>query len=301
MNKLKILITGSGGYIADSISKKLGSNNKFKLYGIGRSYKKNLLKTKFVQIVKGNITTQNLKKIKIIPDCIIICSGSGSAKINNSRKSYYDNVLSNDLIISNFCKKNRKMKIIFLSSAAVYEPKLSKLTENSKINPISVYGMFKNESEKKLSKLQKKLKFNLYILRIFSIYGVGLKKQIIWDAFNKFKINNAIFKGSGNEKRDLINIYDFLNVVKIILNRNFERKIDIFNVGSSFSYKIKDLVSKISKFYGNRKFTFDNVQIKKIPLSMICNNTKLKRLGWRPKKKLDEELKRYFIWFKKQK
>jgi len=242
-----------------------------------------------------------LKKIKITPDCIIICSGSGTANITNNQKFYYDNVKSNELIISKFCKKNKKIKIIYLSSAAVYKPKLTRLTEKSKIDPISVYGKFKNESEKKLIKIQKKFKFDLFILRIFSIYGIGLKKQIIWDAFNKFKINNPVFRGSGDEKRDFINIYDFLNVIKIILNKNFKKKINIFNVGSSFSYKIKDLVSKISKFYRNKKFIFDNIEINRIPKNMICNNSKLRSLGWKPKKKLDEELKKYFIWFKKQK
>ena len=71
-------------------------------------------------------------------------------------------------------------KIIFLSSQAVYgKINSKKISENNLTKPISAYGKTKLLAEKEL----KKINYNyIIILRLFSIYGIGLRKQIIWDA-----------------------------------------------------------------------------------------------------------------------
>ena len=55
------------------------------------------------------------------------------------------------------------------------------------------------------------------ILRLFSIHGIGLKKQIIWDACKNFKLKKPIFRGTGLEKRDFLNIKDFTRLISIII------------------------------------------------------------------------------------
>ena len=50
------------------------------------------------------------------------------------------------------------------------------------------------------------------IIRLFSVYGNGLKKQLLWDACNKI-INaktEVEFWGTGEETRDFIHVDDVL-------------------------------------------------------------------------------------------
>ena len=103
-----------------------------------------------------------------------------------------------------------------MSSQAVYgKVSTNKISEKKKTLPISDYGKTKLLAEKELLKLKNN---SIFILRIFSIYGIGLKKQIIWDACKKFKKNKLIFRGDGKEKRDYLNINDFTKLSEKIIN-----------------------------------------------------------------------------------
>ena len=62
------------------------------------------------------------------------------------------------------------------------------------------------------------------ILRIASLYGDGLKKQLIYDACSKISkgINN--FYGTGREKRDFIHISDLVNIVSYFCTKGFSNQ-----------------------------------------------------------------------------
>ena len=62
---MKILITGSKGYIARNLSKKLSEKN-FSCYGIGRGNwkKKEYKKWGYYHNISGTINTKSLKKLK---------------------------------------------------------------------------------------------------------------------------------------------------------------------------------------------------------------------------------------------
>lgn len=57
---------------------------------------------------------------------------------------------------------------------------------------------------------------DINIIRPFSICGAGLKKQLLWDACNKFKNGITEFWGTGQEKRDWISPSDVAGLVYAI-------------------------------------------------------------------------------------
>ena len=138
-----------------------------------------------------------------------------------------------------------------MSSQAVYgKVSTNKISERKKTLPISDYGKTKLLAEKELIKVKNNL---ILILRIFSIYGIGLKKQIIWDACKKFKKNKLIFRGDGEEKRDYLNINDFTKLSEKIINSKKNVKKQILNVGSGSGIKISILLDRMKKLYGIKK------------------------------------------------
>ena len=169
---MKILITGIKGFIGNNLKKKFKKN--YKIYGI--SSKNDIFEYK------------RLIKNKIKPNIIFHCAGSGLVGTNLiSYNAHKNKNLNSTKKLVKFIKKSRlkKIKVIFLSSQAVYGKVFSnKISEKNRVLPISAYGKTKLSAEKEILKIKDN---SIIILRIFSIYGIGLKKQILWDACEKFQ------------------------------------------------------------------------------------------------------------------
>ena len=283
---MKILITGIKGYIGHSLKLKLQKRNK--IFGISS-------KTE-------TLDYKRLLKKKIKPQVIFHCAGTGLVGVN--KISYLTHKKKNLESTKKLIKFIKKIKlknstIVFLSSQAVYgKVSTKKISEKNKTLPISFYGKTKLLAEKELLKVKNN---SIFILRIFSIYGIGLKKQIIWDACKKFKRNNLTFRGNGNEKRDYLNIDDFTKLSEKITYFNKNIKKQILNVGSGSGIKIIDLLNKIKNFYGiKKKISFSKEYNKSEYQNYVSSNLRVEKvLNWKPKKKLSKELNNYIRWFKK--
>ncbi len=282
---MKILITGINGYIGSQL-KKYFLEKKYKIYGISSKSKK----SDYNKLIK--------KKIK--PNAIIHCAGSGLVAINKySHKIHKNKNYGSTKELLNFIKKSnlKNSNIIFLSSQAVYgKVSTSKISERNYVAPISSYGKTKLLAEKELKKIKNNY---VIILRLFSIYGIGLKKQIIWDACKNFKLKKPIFRGTGLEKRDFLNIKDFTRLISIIIKTKNE-KYSIYNVGSGSGTLILKLLIKIKKELKNKKkIVFTGKSNKAEKQNFISSNTKVQKyFNWKPKIKMSKEIQKYTNWFK---
>ena len=178
---MKILITGVFGFVGNNIF--LHLKKRFNVLGIGR--KKNSKVKIYNQLINKKVTKTNLVNLNFLPDIILHCAGSSSViqSYKNKKLDYKKNVETTKEIIKFIEYLKIKPRIVFFSSAAVYGNHCNKIKKKTK--PISPYGKNKLLSEKILLKKSKKLKFKLNILRFYSIYGRGLKKQLIWDFAKK--------------------------------------------------------------------------------------------------------------------
>ena len=118
--KKKILITGSQGYIAKNIAKKLQNKNII-VHGIGRGEwkKKDYFEWGYKNQINGNINLKNLSKFNTKFDYIIHCAGSGTVGLSNNI-DFKNNVESTKLLLEYVKKNQDNVKIIFLSSYSVY-------------------------------------------------------------------------------------------------------------------------------------------------------------------------------------
>ena len=287
---MKILIFGATGFIGSNLVS-FFKKKKIKVIFVRKFYnKKNIFhKNNQIYLIK------NIKKSQVIINCV----GTGIINLDgkniNHKKS---NILFVNKLVETFLKHNIKKKlIIHLSSQAVYD-KSSKLKKNekSKINPQNYYGKSKLISELNIKKLSN---FNkVIILRLFSVYGINNKKQIFWDACNKFRKNNFKFRGNGNEVRDFLYIDDLSllisNICKIKINNNF----CIYNVGSGKGTKIYYLLSLLKKKLNIKKrLIFENK--KKYTDHFVSSNLKVtKDFTWQPKFSLEEGINKYLKWYK---
>ena len=297
LKKKIFLITGAEGFIARNLSNLLKKNGHI-IYGIGNKKFQDKISRKFgykLLINKKIHTSILLKNFRDI-DIVIHCAGSGI--VNNTKiDNYHKNYLTTKFLIE-YCKKLKKKPIIlFLSSYSVYaDLGKKKIREKSKLKPSSFYGITKLKSEKLLISNAKKFKFDYKILRIASIYGNGLTKQLFFDACKKISMNDGFFLGTGNEIRDWLHIDDFCELVyKIIKSKN---NIKIINCGSGLGFSVKQILNYIVKNLNkNLKINFQNKSNN--PNFLVLNNNLAKKFNWHPKTKIYTGLKNYIIWYRK--
>jgi dTDP-glucose 4,6-dehydratase/UDP-glucose 4-epimerase len=229
-------------------------------------------------------------------------NASGSANVGfsfeNPEKDFELNVVNVQKILEAIRDYNPGCKFINLSSAAVYgNPINLPILENFDLHPISPYGLNKMQAEHICLEFYQIYKIKTCSLRIFSAYGVGLRKQLFWDLFQKFKNNNNIeLFGSGSETRDFIYIDDIVRAIHCcVLNTNFSG--EAINIANSEELSIKTIATLFNKEFDLGKKIIFNKQTKKgDPLNWRADISNLEKLGYRKSVSIEVGIKKYIDW-----
>ena len=303
---MNILITGSQGFLGRNLPKKLNKVG-FTCYGIGRGKWKgnNHKKWGYYKNINGTINKKNLLKFKKIKfKYLIHCAGGVSPNTSllksiTKKIDYEKNVSSIISTLNFFVHKKDLPKVILISTVSVYgNSKKKRIKEETKTKPISNYSINKVIAENICKEYYHNKKIDFIILRGSSLYGNGLKRQIIYDVCSKIFKKNNTFYGTGNEVRDFIHIDDFTQFIKCILIKSFNG-FYIINVGSGNGIKISEVINYIKKkFKDKKKPLFNNFGSKVNPKSLIPSIVKAKKFNWSPKKDFFTGLDEYIKWFK---
>lgn len=149
----------------------------------------------------------------------------------------------------------------FSSSVAVYgATDLELQRETDECKPLSNYAVIKLAGENYLKMVSLTSKLNVGSFRIFSTFGEGLKRQIIYDLYKKCNLesNTLNLLGSGQEKRDLSYVADQALRILLIAEK-VTPKGDIFNIGSGKSITTKKLAEEILDILSlDKKIVFED-------------------------------------------
>jgi dTDP-glucose 4,6-dehydratase/UDP-glucose 4-epimerase len=138
-------------------------------------------------------------------------------------------------------------------------------------------------------------------LRVFSAYGPGLKKQLFWDMYKKFK-NNKIVElwGTGNESRDFIYISDLVRAVEFVVE-NADFKASIVNVANGVQVAVRDVSDTFVKvLQSNKSVMFNKEERKGDPIHWRADISDLKEWGYKPMVSLEEGVGRFVKWAEKE-
>jgi len=247
---MKIIITGGAGFIGKHLVEFLTKKeNKITIFDnfSNSTYKSTMyLQNLGVKIIKGDI-----RKIEDINTAIkdhevvihLAAKISVDESIKNPSETFQTNVegTKNVLIAS---KENKIKKIIASSSAAVYgESKADvKLTEKSKIKPISPYGESKVRMENEIRKFSENQNIDYTILRFFNIYGKNQSPEyagVITKFIKKIEMNKPLeIFGDGMQIRDFVSVDDVINSIYHSIENG---KNQTYNIASGNSITIKQL------------------------------------------------------------
>lgn len=307
----KIVITGGAGFIGSHISEYISSkfpNSKIfiidKLTYAGKKfYLKEILKKKKVFFYKVDIL-KSVKYKKILLNCDLAINVAAESHVDNSFDSPAKFTLNNTLgshIFLNSCVNQKVKKIIHISSDEVYgDIRKGKFNEKSKLNPTNPYSASKAAADIIIESYKYCYKKEIIIVRSNNIFGIRQypEKLIPKTICNLLENKKIPIHGNGSNIRYFLSIKDFCEALFLIIKKTNR---GIYNVSSNRYFKNLDLVKLICKRMNknptnNIKFVKDRMYNDK-RYSISC--AKLKKLGWKPKYKIENELNILINWYKK--
>jgi len=237
--KTRILILGASGFLGHSIYKEL--SQYFNTYGTYRLPTKKYLNNKsfFEYDHKEDDIVEILQKVK--PTIII-----------SALKGLFETQIIAHRHATDYLKLNSETKIIFLSSANVFDA-YSKYPsyENDTRLSNSIYGLFKIKIEYLLQKLPKK---SWTIIRLPMVFG--LKSNRINEIMELARMNEPI-ELFPNLIINVCSVEKLTRQLHYIINRN---KSGIFHCGSSdlvhHEYFMKDLIKCLGVKKPKYKFVY---------------------------------------------
>ncbi len=233
-------------------------------------------------------------------DAVIHCAGSGSVALAYQQPlDDYNRSVTSVLAGLEFARttQTKNIRFVLASSAAVYGDKNIMLTETSHLSPVSPYGLHKKAAENVCKEYSKYFSVNCSVVRLFSIYGAGLQKQLLWDAANKFKNGEQDFFGTGNEMRDWIHVDDAAQLmIKAALKE--QSVFDVYNGGNYHASTREVLMLLASSLGFNIMPQFNKKTHAGNPLNLIADSRKAKQvLHWMPEITLQDGFSDYAKWF----
>tara|TARA_B100000767_G_C19734501_1_gene523291 strand:- start:31 stop:990 length:960 start_codon:yes stop_codon:yes gene_type:complete len=311
---MKILVTGSAGFIGYNICKKL-INRKNIVYGIDNfdNYYSVKYKNQRINDLKKNknfifhkIDITNLKQIKNYLkkfnfDIIINLAAQAGVRYSyiNPGK-YIDTNIRGYLNLILYSKKQKLKKIIYASSSSVYGDSINfPLKENEKLSPKNIYGSSKMLNEKISETYSKIYNIPFIGLRFFTIFGEwGRPDMFLFKLFKSYFNKDTFYLNNfGNHERDFTYIDDVTNMlVKLTLKKNKGHK--VFNISSNNPINIKNIINNFTK---DRNIKLKKIEKNKADMLKTHGDNKkiLNYLNIKLNKNFEKNFLDTFNWYSK--
>lgn len=292
-------VTGAAGFIGPHVAARLRRDG-WRVVGIDR-----MSASSAIPQVVGEIAPAVLDEAARLggpPAIVFHAGGAGTveASARDPAASHRDTVASVEIVLGWLRVHAPEAAFILPSSAAVYgNTGAGPLTEDTPLAPISVYGRHKMEAEQvALAAAEKGAR--IAILRLFSVYGPGLRKQLPWDLSRKFQEKQARIElyGTGAETRDFLAVSDVADLVAFLARAQFTAPL-IVNGGTGIATRIDDFAAAFAKASGTAPVIAFNGETRAgDPLHLYADVSRLAALGFVPRGRLETELQSYVDWLR---
>lgn len=216
---------------------------------------------------------------------------------------YFNNNVYGTQVLLEVMREFNVNKIVFSSTAATYgEPEAVPILETMETNPTSTYGETKLTMEKMMHWVEKAHGIKYVSLRYFNVAGARESGEIGEDHRPETHLipiilQTALGKRShitifgddydtadGTCIRDYIHVEDLINAHLLALEYlENGGKSDIFNLGSSQGFSVKEMIDTARKVTGKEIPAKIGARRAGDPSILIASSEKAKRvLGWEP-------------------
>jgi UDP-glucose 4-epimerase len=138
-------------------------------------------------------------------------------------------------------------------------------------------------------------------VRVFSAYGAGLRRQVIWDICDKMVTGKSLeLHGTGKETRDFVHAVDVTRALAVIADAA-PMEGEAYNIGSGRQVSVAELSDMICGMLGFRgRPHFDGIVPRGDPLHWQADITRIKSLGFSPQIDLEEGIRSFVKWCREE-
>lgn len=314
----KILVTGFAGFIGSHLTERLLEEghtvigiDSFNDYYDPKIKERNCSSFKDNKnFIFNNFDIREKSKIddlfsKHKPDCIVHLAARAGVRPSLSEPILYEEVnILGTLNLLEAAKNNGCKKIVFGSSSSVYgECKNVPFKETElDLKPISPYGVTKLNGEKFCYAYNHLHKISTICLRFFTVYGPRQRPDLAIHKFTKLIEEGKpipVF-GNGSFKRDFTYVTEILDGIMASIKYD-KTSFEIFNLGESHTTSVLDLIKLIESALGKKAIIdWQPEQPGDVPQTYADVSKAEKLLGYKPKTKPEEGIKKFVEWYRKE-
>ena len=237
---------------------------------------------------------------RALPDALIHCAGRASVanSLTDPAADFRDGTVLTFEVLEALRRHAPRCRFVLLSSAAVYgNPVALPVTEEHDCAPLSPYGYHKRQGELLCEEFARLFTVPTTVVRIFSAYGPGLRRQVVWDICRQALTESALrLRGTGGESRDFIHAADVARALRAIVE-NAPCAGEIYNLASGIETTIAELADRILRQLGRGlPVHFDGAQTPGDPLHWRADISRVRSLGFQPRVMLERGLESFAAW-----
>lgn len=309
-----ILVTGAAGFIAFHLIKSL-LKNKIPTLGIDnfdpyyspqlkKENLKDLYQYKYFYFKQCDITKQeSLANLFKKHDIHLVYHVAARPGVRPSfiNPLIYDKInVGGTLKLLQTCQKAGVKRFIFISSSSVYGNNKTPFTESDyPLRPLSFYGASKLNAEEVCKFFARRFEFQIWIFRLFSVYGPRLRPDLAM-----YKFTNAILKNQqiqlynyGNYQRDFTYIDSVVDAL-IKAKEKFPKQYEVVNLGNSQPISIKTIVELLEeKLNKKAKILYVKNPFNENPITYANINKAKKLLNYTAHFPIDDGINIFLDWF----
>jgi len=329
---MKILITGSAGFIGFHLSKQLidlnhnvvGLDNindyydinlkqeRLKQLGIKKSdsnKKLNLCsseKFKNFKFIRMDLENKiELKKLFANQKFDVVCNLAAQAGVRYSIENPEAYIQSNIVGFLNIleCSRHNNIKhLVYASSSSVYgsNKKFPFSVSDNVDNPISLYAATKKSNELMAHTYSHLYNLPTTGLRFFTVYGPWGRPDMALFLFTKGILNEEPINiyNHGNMLRDFTYIDDIVEgLVRIITNKNAV-SYKIYNIGNNNTVKLLDFINEIERILNKKAIKkFMPIQPGDVKKTLADVNDLISDYKYKPSVKYQDGIKKFIEWY----
>ena len=242
---LRVLVTGGGGFVGSHLIRRLVADGHYVVSLGGNRTASEVVAG--AHYIFGDISRNTLETVDFLPDAVYhLAGGSSVARSIADPPADFMMTVYSSVMLLDFLRRNwQGACLIYVSSAAIYgEASHTTASHDRECLPISPYGVHKRQVEHLLIDHARMYKTRSVILRPFSVYGPGLRKQLLWDAMQKAANGSYEFFGTGRELRDWVYIADLVECL-IQIRELASVEVPVFNAGTCIATSVHDVITEL--------------------------------------------------------
>jgi UDP-glucose 4-epimerase len=302
------LITGARGFVGRHLARSL-QRQGIQVCGLGHGAwtESDRAAWGVGQWLNGDVTKRNLDIVQSCastPDVVFHLAGGSSVgpSLLAPEEDFRRSVLSAAELLEWARLAAPDARLVLASSAAVYGSGHSQaIGEGGSLAPHSPYGYHKRIAEQLFESYGKNFGLNVAVVRLFSVYGTELRKQLWWDACGRLASDPSclLLGGSGNEARDWLHVSDGVALLQLAA-AHASRDGLVVNGGTGKAVTVREAAEQLCCAWGtNTHLEFSGESRPGDPQFLVADTAHAASLGFAPKMSWQAGLADYVAWFRR--